>query len=571
MKKRMKKSLWIKWLGPMLMIAALVMLIAQHAHGSKEIAHMRYADFWQAFLDGRVRTVAFGDDTLKIELSDGTKANTSNPQSESLRETLLLGGVDLVQAEVEIDANQMMRIGCVILLLSGIFFAYNRKEQTKVCYKQTKVQKKQTGVNVGFMRVAGQNEAVESLRGIVSYLSDDEKYRRIGARMPHGVLFYGPPGTGKTLLARAVAEEADVPIFYASGSDFVQMYVGVGAKRIRELFANARKNEKSIIFIDEIDAIGRKRSDGQDAERDQTLNALLTEMSSFHNEGQVLVIGATNRPDMLDDALTRPGRFDRKIEVAMPDKAARLAIIEVLSREKQLVSGIDLDAVAEKTVGFSGAALENMLNEAAFYAVAAKRTSICAEDIDHAICTVVAGEERSIDDDTRRRDICAVHESGHVLAAHYLFPSQRICMASIIPTTRGAGGYVLRVPFEGLLTKDYFQREVMLAYAGRAAEQYVFGLDAVTQAAAGDIVKATELLHKMAYQFGMLTSDVLLDRNGTDPQAEAAIRSEARLLYEKTLALMQMHAPLLFEIRNQLMEHGKLHEDQLNGIFDSFS
>jgi len=267
----------------------------------------------------------------------------------------------------------------------------------------------------------------------------------------------------------------------------------------------------------------------------------------------------------------RPGRFDRKIEISMPDKSARYAILEVLSREKQLDSGIDLAAIAEKTVGFSGAALENMLNEAAFYAVAANRTSIGSDDIDHAICTVIAGEERCVEDDVRRRDICAVHESGHVLAAHYLFPSQRICMASIIPTTRGAGGYVIRVPSEGFLTKDYFQREVMLAYAGRAAEQYVFGRDAVTQGASSDISKATGLLRKMAYQFGMLTSDVLLDRNGTDPQAEAAIRSEARVLYERTLTLMEMHAPLLYEIRNQLMEHGKLQEDRLKDIFANFS
>lgn len=573
MKRAIYKTKTMKLLGPGLMALALMILIALSARGAGQpVPAMRYVDFWQAFLNGQVRQVQIGKEHLDIVLSDGSQARTSNPQSESLRETLLLGGVEIAPVGYALDSRLLMQTGCLLMLISGIIFTIKDQKQTKVCQKQTEVYEKPTETNFGFSRVAGQDEAVESLRSIVSYMTDQTRYHKIGARMPHGILFYGPPGTGKTLLARAVAEEAGVPFLHANGSDFVQMYVGVGAKRIRELFAKARKNQRCIIFIDEIDAIGRRRSDGQDAERDQTLNALLTEMSGFDQQDQILVLAATNRPDMLDSALTRPGRFDRRIEVSMPDKTGRSAILQVLSRGKQVEEEVDFEKIADQTVGFSGAGLENLLNEAALYAVRAQRAAIGSEDIDRAIRTVLAGEEKThYDADARQRDVCAVHEAGHAVAARMLFPNERIHAVSIVPTTRGAAGYVLRTPSEGLLTREYYQREVMLAYAGRAAEQFVFGRDAVTQGASNDIEKATELLKTMACKFGMLLTDAPLGRNAGDQQADAAIRDEARTLYEKTMTLVEVCAPLLYEIRNQLMEYNRLDEAQLDELFAKFS
>ena len=333
-----------------------------------------------------------------------------------------------------------------------------------------------------FADVAALEEAVESLRGLADVLKHPDKYARYGARTPRGVLLYGPPGTGKTLLARALAGEAGVPFYAVSGSDFVQMYVGVGASRVRALFKKARKAGRGVIFIDEIDALGSRREGSGNEEREQTINALLTEMSGFRGGEGILVLAATNRPEKLDAALTRPGRFDRQIEVGMPDRAGRRQILQVHARGKPLSAQVDIDRLAADTVSFSGAKLESMLNEAALRAARRNTGEITAGDVDAALRAVLVGEDRlNRPGAPQERRITAFHEAGHALATLLFDPQSRLARVSIIPSTRGAAGYSMAVPPDRmLLTRAQAEAAVCVALAGRAAEELVFGRAGVT-------------------------------------------------------------------------------------------
>ena len=313
----------------------------------------------------------------------------------------------------------------------------------------------------GFGDVAANEEAKKSLEGLVDYLKDPQKYARYGARMPRGVLLYGPPGTGKTLLARALAGEAGVPFFALSGSDFVQMYVGVGASRVRELFKSARKAGKCVIFIDEIDAMAKKRDEQSSDERDQTLNALLSEMSGFRPSEGIIVLAATNRLDTLDPALLRPGRFDRQIEVGLPGREERLSILRLHSRNKPLSRAVDLEALAGDTSCFSGASLENLLNEAAIAAAGRGAEAIEPDDVRGAFYKTVAGADRKSTATRAERRVIAVHEAGHALASLTLTPENRLRRVSILPAGGGAAGYNLSIPPERtMLEKRQIERQI---------------------------------------------------------------------------------------------------------------
>ncbi|MBR7112750.1 MAG: ATP-dependent zinc metalloprotease FtsH [Clostridia bacterium] len=363
---------------------------------------------------------------------------------------------------------------------------------------------------ITFEDVAGSNEEKQELEEIVEFLKDPTKFTRLGAKIPHGVLLVGPPGTGKTLLAKAVAGEAGVPFYSLSGSDFVEMYVGVGASRVRDLFETARKTPASIIFIDEIDAVGRHRGAGLGGghdEREQTLNQLLVEMDGFGSHEGIIVIAATNRPDILDPALLRPGRFDRQITVDAPDVKEREAILKVHSRKKPLEAAVDLSVVAKKTAGFTGADLANLLNEAALLAARRGKRLIGADDIDDAFIRVIAGPKKSSRVmNERERKNTAYHEAGHAIVSHILPHLDAVHQISIIPSGR-ALGYTMSLPQEDKYSvyKQELKERIAELLGGRVAEAIVFG--DISGGASNDIERATNIARKMVTQLGM--SDVL--------------------------------------------------------------
>ncbi|HIY61238.1 MAG TPA: ATP-dependent zinc metalloprotease FtsH [Candidatus Eisenbergiella pullistercoris] len=355
--------------------------------------------------------------------------------------------------------------------------------------------------------VAGLKEEKEDLEEIIDFLREPSKYTKVGARIPKGVLLEGPPGTGKTLLAKAIAGEANVPFFSISGSDFVEMFVGVGASRVRDLFEDAKKNSPCIVFIDEIDAVARRRGTGMGGghdEREQTLNQLLVEMDGFGvNEG-IIVLAATNRVDILDPAILRPGRFDRKIAVGTPDVGGREDILKLHARNKPLAEDVDLKQVAQTTAGFTGADLENLLNEAAILAAGANRAYVSQEDIRKAFVKVGIGTEkksRIITD--KEKKITAFHEAGHAILFHVLPDVGPVYTVSIIPTGSGAAGYTMPLPErdEMFLTRGRMEQEIMVSLGGRIAEQLIF--DDITTGASSDIKKATKMARMMVARFGM--------------------------------------------------------------------
>ena len=431
-----------------------------------------------------------------------------------------------------------------------------------------------------FADVAGADEEKEELEEIVAFLRSPEKFTEIGARIPKGVLLVGPPGTGKTLLARAVAGEADVPFFSISGSDFVEMYVGVGASRVRDLFDQAKKNSPSIIFIDEIDAVGRHRGAGMGGghdEREQTLNQLLVEMDGFGANEGVIIIAATNRPDILDPALLRPGRFDRQVTVNYPDQKGREAILVVHAKNKSLAPDVDLGVIARSTAGFTGADLENLLNEAALLAARKNKKAITMQEIEEATVKVVVGtEKKSHKMSDKEKRLTAYHEAGHAVATFCLDTQDPVHEISIIP--RGlAGGYTMSIPAEdkSYTTKNDMLDNIVTLLGGRVSEQLVLG--DISTGASNDIQRATEIARSMVTKYGMSdlgpiaytsgNDEVFLGRDfnhtrnyseniaGRIDQEINAIVSHA---YERCETILKEHLEKLHGVAAYLIEHEKM-------------
>ena len=423
-----------------------------------------------------------------------------------------------------------------------------------------------------FADVAANEEARTSLQGLVDYLKVPEKYARYGARMPRGVLLYGPPGTGKTLLARALAGEAGVPFFALSGSDFVQMYVGVGASRVRELFKNARKAGKCVIFIDEIDAMAKKRDEQSSDERDQTLNALLSEMSGFRPTDGVIVLAATNRLDTLDPALLRPGRFDRQIEVGLPGRAERLSILRLHSRNKPLSGAVDLEALAGDTSCFSGASLENLLNEAAISAAVRGAGAIEPEDVRGAFYKTVAGADRKSTATHAEKRVIAVHEAGHALASMLLTPENRLRRVSILPAGGGAAGYNLSIPPERtMLGKRQIEAQISVLLAGRAAELLAGGEEVVTAGAANDLSRAAELAAALVMDLGMAGEPAVSLRAlsracGGGDDGKALCRQKLSELFEHVSALLLEHADGLLLLTDALVSREAMSGEDVEAL-----
>ncbi len=449
-----------------------------------------------------------------------------------------------------------------------------------------------TNSSVTFGDVAGLQEEKEDLAEIVDFLKDPGKYTRVGARIPKGVLLVGPPGTGKTLMAKAIAGEAGVPFFSISGSDFVEMFVGVGASRVRDLFADAKRNSPCIVFIDEIDAVARRRGTGMGGghdEREQTLNQLLVEMDGFGVNAGIIVMAATNRVDILDPAIMRPGRFDRKIGVTRPDVRGREAILKVHSKEKPLAEDVDLKRIAQTTAGFSGADLENLMNEAAIAAARDNRSFLCQADIEQAFVKVGLGAEkksRLISDKEKR--ITAYHESGHALLFHLLPDVGPVHTVSIIPTGVGAAGYTMPLPEkdEMFMTKGEMEQEIMVSMGGRIAEELIFG--DVTTGASQDIKQATQLARNMVTQYGMSErvgmircgddeEEVFIGRDlahsrGYGENMATMIDEEIKRIidenYGKAKQLIQDHIAVLHKCANLLLEKEKINQAEFEALFD---
>ena len=440
---------------------------------------------------------------------------------------------------------------------------------------------------VTFKDVAGVDEAVEELKEVVDFLRDPSKYNRIGARMPKGILLVGPPGTGKTLLARAVAGEANVPFFHISGSDFVELFVGVGAARVRDLFNQAKANAPCIVFIDEIDAVGRHRGAGLGGghdEREQTLNQLLVEMDGFDSKEGIIVMAATNRPDILDPALLRPGRFDKKIVVDPPDLKGREEILKIHMRGKPIAEDVDVKILAKRTTGFVGADLENLVNEAALLAARAGRSVITMEDFEEAIDRVIAGPARkSRVISPREKKIIAYHEVGHAIVSTVLPHADPVHRISIIPRGYRALGYTLQLPHEDryLVSKQEMLDRITAILGGRAAEEIVFG--DITSGAANDIERATEMARTMVCELGMserlgplawgktekevfLGKDLTRLRNFSEEVAseiDEEVRKIVMQCYERAKEILQSHREQMDRIVGVLLEKETLEGDEL--------
>jgi cell division protease FtsH len=458
-----------------------------------------------------------------------------------------------------------------------------------------------TGVN--FNDVAGADGAKLELTEVVDFLKNPAKYSALGAKIPKGVIMEGPPGTGKTLLARAVAGEAGVPFISASGSEFVEMFVGVGASRVRDLFSQAKKNAPCIVFIDEIDAIGRQRAGGAgggnmgggNEEREQTLNQILTEMDGFEGNTGVIVIAATNRADVLDNALVRPGRFDRRVPVDLPDVAGRKEILKVHIRGKPLAADVDLSVIAKRTTGFSGASLANLMNEAAIVTARNGKSEIGYDEVDYAIDRIQVGMQKQTGTSfPNRQKLVAYHEAGHAIMGLVLPEYDMVTKVTIIPRTSGAGGFTLFTPTEerlesGMYSKKYLCSQLAVALGGRVAEEIIFGKDEITTGASNDLQQVRNIARRMVAQWGFANEamgaapvawegtqgSTIQTPNSASMETERQIDAQVRILvncaYETTLKTLSANREFLDKMAETLVEKETIDYKELLRMRDEFA
>ena len=605
------------------LIAMFITSLLYSSAGSSTTEAITYSKFLDLVEKDQVKSVVFDGDQINIKLVDGAKvgsdSQTASIQAQLYKEstgqdltityyTAYISDADLLpllkEHDVEIDGeisdstaviiyNVLSFVIPIVLLWILMSFLMKRmgggamgvgKSNAKVYVE------KSTGVT--FKDVAGQDEAKESLQEVVDFLHNPQKYTSIGAKLPKGALLVGPPGTGKTLLAKAVAGEAGVPFFSLAGSDFVEMFVGVGASRVRDLFEEAKKNAPCIVFIDEIDAVARRRGTGMGGghdEREQTLNQMLVEMDGFAANAGIIVMAATNRVDILDPAILRPGRFDRKIAVGLPDVGGREAILQVHAKNKPLGDNVDLKQIAQTTAGFTGADLENLLNEAAIVAAKDNRCFISQEDIKTAFVKVGIGTERKsriISD--KERKITAYHESGHAILFHVLPDVGPVYSVSIIPTGAGAAGYTMPLPERDdmFMTKGRMLQEIMVSLGGRIAEEIIF--DDITTGASSDIKKATQIAKKMVTRYGMSENvgvicydddddEVFIGRDLAHAKAHSELvsgeidREIHRIIdecYAKAKALILENSDVLHKSAQLLLKKEKISRAEFEALFE---
>ena len=536
---------------------------------------------------------------IRMMLNDGNYYEVNVPDVRSAQELLDEKGVDYVTRDVP-RVNYWISLALPVIMMVGtvlvLVFMMNMRaaggggaNAKMMNFGKSRARMTHTS-NINFKNVAGLMEEKEDLEEMVDFLRNPQKYTSVGARIPKGVILVGPPGTGKTLLAKAVAGEAGVPFFSISGSDFVEMFVGVGASRVRDLFEDAKKNAPCIVFIDEIDAVARRRGSGMGGghdEREQTLNQLLVEMDGFGvNEG-IIVMAATNRVDILDPAILRPGRFDRKVMVGRPDVKGRQEILQVHSKSKPLGEDVDLLRVAKTTSGFTGADLENLLNEAAILAAKENRSFIRQSDIDRSFVKVgIGAEKKSRVISEKEKKITAYHESGHAILFHVLPDVGPVHTVSVIPTGVGAAGYTMPLPGEDEMfnTKGKMLQDIMVSLGGRIAEEIIF--DDVTTGASQDIKQATKIARAMVTRYGMSEQMGMIDYGDDDEvfigrdfghtkgygeEVASMIDREVKRIidecYKKAREIIEQHREVLDRCSSLLMEKEKIGQDEFESLF----
>lgn len=568
-----------------LIIISLVIAISVLIYGRTQdkIEVISYTLFLNHLDHGLVKEVRLNESSqITVILNNDIKVITDNPRTMDFKKDLLMYDVKVV--EENIGTGDILLFGGLSLALLALVF-YFRKNLSKQAEKEmasiSKIDTSDYNGNIKFKDVAGNEEAKETLGEMVDFIKNPEIYNKFGARLPRGVLLYGPPGTGKTLLAKALAGEAGVPIFPVSGSDFVQVYAGLGASRIRNLFKMAKSAGKSVIFIDEIDSLGKKRKGGNftgSDEGDRTLNALLAEMSGFKENEGIIVIAATNRIDVLDEALLRPGRFDRQIEVQLPDVNAREKILKLHGKNKPLSKDVDFKKLALETVYFSGAKLENLMNESAMIAVRSKEPEITSNHINQAYYKVLVGDEKKDRSTLRNKDreITAYHEAGHALVTKLVSPENRVTKVSIIPSTKGMGGFSLNIPPDRMYqTKKEILSNVMVALGGRVAEEIIYGEENITTGASSDLEKATEMVLALIGVYGMDAETGLLNYNvamSRELQGDINLVSRSKeileTLYDNTKNLLINNQGRLNGLAEALLKKEVLNEDEINKIIN---
>ena len=565
---------------------------------------LRYSDFIEAVQANQISRVLISPDrgTALVVESDGRRAEVNLAPDKDLLKILTDNKVDIaVQPTRQTPAWQQAASSLLfpILLLGGLFFLLRRAQgvggNQAMSFGKSKARvQMEPQTQVTFNDVAGIEGAKLELTEVFDFLKNPDRFTAVGAKIPKGVLLVGPPGTGKTLLAKAVAGEAGVPFFSISGSEFVEMFVGVGASRVRDLFEQAKKNAPCIVFIDEIDAVGRQRGaglGGGNDEREQTLNQLLTEMDGFEGNTGIIIVAATNRPDVLDAALMRPGRFDRQVVVDRPDYSGRLQILGVHARGKTLSKDVDLDRVARRTPGFTGADLANLLNEAAIMAARRQLVEISMDEVNDAIERVMAGpEKKDRVMSERRKRLVAYHEAGHALVGALMPDYDSVQKISIIP--RGnAGGLTFFTPSEermesGLYSRSYLQNQMAVALGGRVAEEIVYGEDEVTTGASNDLQQVARVARQMVTRFGMsdklgpvalgrsqggmfLGRDIGAERDFSEDTAatiDAEVSELVAVAYKRATTVLSANRAVLDELADLLVEQETVDAEQLQEL-----
>ena len=598
-------SRWFKnGLVYLLIIVAVGALFFNVFSPSEGLTTVPLTEVAQEAKKGNIREIVVSGDELTVTLASGEKVRSHKDRASDITEVLRNLGVTEDQlSNISLQFKEPSEFGSWIgiltsllpaILFGGLLLFMMRQAQSgnnqALSFGRSRARLLSGDTpTVTFADVAGVEEAKEELQEVVEFLKKPEKFIALGARTPKGVLMVGPPGCGKTLMARAVAGEASVPFFSISGSEFVEMFVGVGASRVRDLFDQAKRNTPCIVFVDELDAVGRHRGaglGGSHDEREQTLNQILVEMDGFDTDTNVIVIAATNRPDILDPALLRPGRFDRRVVLDRPDMRGRRAILDIHARGKPLAEGVDLDVVAKQTPGFSGADIENLVNEAAILAARRDKKAIDMEEMQEAIERVIAGPERKsrlISDE--ERNIIAHHEAGHVLVMKMLPNCDPVHKVSII--SRGmALGYTMPLPEDDryLMARSKFEDELTGLLGGRAAEELIF--NDVTTGAANDLERATKLARKMVTEYGMseklgpltfgrkeelvfLGREIGEQRNYSEEVARAIDEEIRRIIseaHEKAKGILTQHKDTLIRLAKKLMEVETLEGEELEAV-----
>jgi len=579
---------------------ALSFFVSMSGNGARKNLQekLAFSDFMNEAENKRIAEVTVVGNDVSGKRTDGTAFYTYTPYDPTMVETLRKSGVKVNAKPVDTSSSTFWGVFVSwfpMLLLVGVWIFFMRQANSgnnkAMSFGKSRARLVENTKKVTFADVAGADESKQELEEVVDFLKDPKKFSRLGGRIPKGVLLVGPPGTGKTLLAKAVAGEADVPFFSISGSDFVEMFVGVGASRVRDMFAEAKKNAPCLLFIDEIDAVGRHRGaglGGGNDEREQTLNQLLVEMDGFEENENIILIAATNRPDVLDPALLRPGRFDRQVVVNNPDIKGREEILKVHVKKVPLAKDVDLAVVARGTPGFSGADLANLVNEAALLAARKDKRKVTAQDFDEAKDKVLMGNERkSMAMDEKEKMLTAYHEAGHAICSLNVKETDPIHKATIIPRGR-ALGMVQQLPEKDQYsyTRAKMLSRLIILMGGRAAEELKFGYDAVTSGASSDIAAATNLARSMITEWGMSdllgpiqyadnSSEVFLGRSVTQnknmsEETARLVDSEIKRLvteaHEEALKILKSKKKDWETLAQAMIEYETLTGDEINAV-----